>query len=138
MKYTHPTWGQKKILNIFQDSGANVILTERQIKQYLSLYFYDDRTEELYYKSTDLSTGHRICIDRDRLVLEANRDHHKDHRGADTIYESLRKTFFPVTRDTIRIICKNEIECNVCAQVKDLPKTTMKRKSIPATYPNSL
>ena len=56
------------------------------------------------------------------------------------MYESLRKTFYPVTRDVIRIIFKNEIECNTCAcaQIKDLPKTVLqKRKTIPATYPNS-
>ena len=94
MESMNPTWGPKLILKVFQDSRANVLITERQVKKYISLYFYDDRTEELYYMSTDLSTGHHICVERDRLVLEANRDHHKDHRGADTIYESLRKKFF--------------------------------------------
>ena len=42
-----------------------------------------------------------------------------------------------MTRDTIRISFKNEIDCNACAQVKDFPKTTLQRKPIPASYPNS-
>ena len=84
-KSMNPAWGPKKILKMFQDLGANMICTERQAKQYISLYFYDERTEDVYFKSADLSIGHRICIDRDRLVFEANKDHKKDHRGPDTV-----------------------------------------------------
>ena len=63
----------KQIISRFQESGRNFTCTERQVKNYISLYFYDERTDEVYYKSTDLTTGHRICITRERLVAEVRR-----------------------------------------------------------------
>ncbi|XP_076095375.1 uncharacterized protein LOC143066268 [Mytilus galloprovincialis] len=64
-------------------------------------------------------------------------NHKKDHRKADTIYEALRTTVFPVVRETIKILFKTEVKCQQCASAIDLPKTTTTRRPIPATYPNS-
>ena len=75
VKATNPAWGLKRILSMFQESGRNFTCTERQVKNYISLNFYDERTDEVYYKSTDLTTGHRICITRERLVAEVNKAH---------------------------------------------------------------
>ncbi|VDH94193.1 Hypothetical predicted protein [Mytilus galloprovincialis] len=64
-------------------------------------------------------------------------NHKKNHRKADTIYEALRTTVFPVVRETIKILFKTEVRCQQCASAIDLPKTTTTRRPITATYPNS-
>ena len=82
VKATNPAWGPKRIISRFQESGRNFTCTERQVKNYISLYFYDERTDEVYYKSTDLTTGHRICITRERLVAEVRRSLEVRHGGS--------------------------------------------------------
>ena len=133
-KQKNMQWGAKKILDSI---SLNSPMSERLVRKYLGQYFYDDETEKMYFKSTDLTTGHRRCLTRIEMVEAMISNHKQDHRASETIYESMRKMFFPVTRETIKSLYKTELKCTECTQVKELPKTTVKTKKIPATYPNS-
>ena len=46
-------------------------------------------------------------------------------------------TFYPVVRDTIILLFKENVRCKLCLSQASLPKTTLTRKTIRATYPNS-
>ena len=91
----------------------------------------------MYLRSTDLITGHRKCLTRQQFIDKIKEDHAKDHRGPETVYESSRKHFYPAVREHIKVVFKQEVHCVECSQVMDLPKTTLTRRPIPASYPNS-
>ncbi|CAG2206142.1 unnamed protein product [Mytilus edulis] len=131
-KEQNSKWGPKKII-----AELKLGLSERVVKTVLSQYFYDQNTDCLFRKSIDLNVHHRRCVSKNDLVNMIKENHKKDHRKADTIYEALRTTVFPVVRETIKILFKTEVKCQQCASAIDLPKTTTTRRPIPATYPNS-
>ena len=53
-KEENPNWGAKKILK-----ELHVAYSERSVKKFLSLYFYDAESKCLYRKSQDLNVNHR-------------------------------------------------------------------------------
>ncbi|VDI64442.1 Hypothetical predicted protein [Mytilus galloprovincialis] len=112
-------------------------VTERMIKKYIQLYFFDQETKQVYRRSESLNVGHRRCVTKSELIQIIKKNHETDHRKNDTIYETIRHAVFPVGRETIKILFKNEITCTSCNAAVELPKTTRTRRPIPATYPNS-
>lgn len=77
------------------------MFTERMVKKYLSFYFYDRESDAMYLKSTDLLVGHNKCLQKAELIEQIQKDHARDHRAAETIYESLRKEYYPVVRERL-------------------------------------
>ncbi|CAC5400989.1 unnamed protein product [Mytilus coruscus] len=71
------------------------------------------------------------------MIVEINNNHKTDHRKSDAIYETLRKSYFPVVRENTRLLFKQHVKCSQCLAAVDLPKTQITRKPIPATYSNS-
>ncbi|CAG2221742.1 unnamed protein product [Mytilus edulis] len=122
-KEQNSKWGPKKII-----AELKLGLSERVVKTVLSQYFYDQNTDCLFRKSIDLNVHHRRCVSKNDLVNMIKENHKKDHRKADTIYEALRTTVFPVVRETIKILFKTEVKCQQCASAIDLPKTTTTRR----------
>ena len=110
-KALNPTWGPKKLMKAV--SYHPNPCTERQGKHWIAQYYYNIETDEVYwcnYQHRHLYQ-HRVCLpNRDRTVLEVKKEHEKDHRGPDCVYETLRKLFFPVNRDLVRNIFRDEID----------------------------
>ncbi|CAC5416750.1 unnamed protein product [Mytilus coruscus] len=71
------------------------------------------------------------------MIVEINNNHKTDHRKSDAIYETLRKSYFPVVRENTRLLFKQHVKCSQCLAAVDLPKRQITRKPIPATYSNS-
>ncbi|CAG2204055.1 unnamed protein product [Mytilus edulis] len=71
------------------------------------------------------------------MIAEINVNHKIDHRKSDAVYETLRKSYFPVVRENTRLLFKQHIKCSTCLAAVDLPKTQITRRPIPATYSNS-
>ncbi|CAC5384828.1 unnamed protein product [Mytilus coruscus] len=61
------------------------------VKKFLSLYFYDQESKCIYKKSQDLNSNHRKCLDKEQLIHMINKNHMKDHRKFEAIYDCLRK-----------------------------------------------
>ncbi|CAG2216504.1 unnamed protein product [Mytilus edulis] len=131
LKEENPKWGPRKISEMVKG------VTERMIKKYIQLYFFDKETKQVYRRSESLNVGHRRCVTKSELIKIIKKNHETDHRKNDTIYETIRHAVFPVGRETIKILFKNEITCTSCNAAVELPKTTRTRRPIPATYPNS-
>ncbi|CAC5411140.1 unnamed protein product [Mytilus coruscus] len=70
------------------------------------------------------------------MIVEINNNHKIDHRKSDAIYETLRKSYFPVVRENTRLPFQHHVKCPQCLAAVDLPKTQITRKPIPATYSN--
>ena len=110
---------------------------ETSIRKYLSNFMFDQDTMSLYHRSTKVGESHRRVLTKDDMIAEINRNHRVDHRKSDAIYETLRRTYFPVVRESVRLLFKQNVKCSQCLSAVDLPKTERTRKPIPATYPNS-
>ncbi|CAC5373668.1 unnamed protein product [Mytilus coruscus] len=68
------------------------------------------------------------------MIVEINNNHKTDHRKSDAVYETLRKSYFPVVRENTRLLFKQHVKCSQCLAAVDLPKTQITRKPIAATY----
>ncbi|CAC5418806.1 unnamed protein product [Mytilus coruscus] len=66
-----------------------------------------------------------------------NKNHMKDHRKFEAIYDCLRSTVFHVVRESIKVLFKLNVNCQCCNNAVEIPKTTVLRRPIPATYANS-
>ena len=64
-------------------------------------------------------------------------DHDRDHRHAETIYGALRISYYPIVREKVKNLFKQHVNCLSCRKQMPLPKTSLTRKTILATYPNS-
>ena len=131
-KEINPNWGPKKLL-----SELKLGNTERTVKGMLSLYFYDSETEYLFRKSVDNNVHHRKCVSKEQLINMIRGNHMKDHRKVEAIYETLRMSVFPIVRENVKNLFKTKVNCEHCRTSVELPKTTLTRRPIPATYPNS-
>ena len=117
------------------EDGNYGSLNEQRIKKIIERFFYEDGA--LYYKSNELNVAHRKCISREELISKIAEEHSIDHRGPETIYESLRCSYYPIIRKTVLQLLRQTLECEYCARQNPLPKTTLVRRTIKATYPNS-
>jgi len=72
-------------------------------------YFFDDAENNIFRKSQDNESTHRRCVRKQELIERIKEDHAIDHRKADTIYESMRHTLFPVVRETVKVLFKTEV-----------------------------
>ena len=107
------------------------------MQQHLEKFFCDEKEERLFVKSTELSVRHRECVTKDQLVTLIFSDYDRDHRHAETIYETLRISYYPIVRETVKNLFKQHVNCLSCRKQIPLPKTSLMRKTILATYPNS-
>ncbi|CAG2208855.1 unnamed protein product [Mytilus edulis] len=131
-KEEHQNWGAKKIVD-----ELKVPFSDRMVKKFLSLYFYDQESKCIYKKSQDLNSNHGKCLDKEQLIHLINKTHMKDHRKYEAIYDCLRSTVFPVVRESIKVLFKLNVNCQCCNNAVEIPKTTVLRRPIPATYANS-
>ena len=132
LKEEHQKWGAKKILE-----ELKIGFSERMVKKCLSLYFYDQASKSMYRKSQDFNSNHRKCIDKEQMIATIRKNHMKDHRKSDAIYDCIRGSVFPAVRDNIKTLFKLHINCQGCNNTVEIPKTVLNRRPIPATYANS-
>lgn len=134
LKQKNPQWGANRI----KINCPNLDLgSDRHIRKRMETFFYDEDCDCIFFKSQDNKTGHRRCLKKEELVEMIRKNHDRDHRKSRAIYESLRDLYYPVAKESIELLFKQEIKCTLCAQAADLPKTQATRRPIPATYPNS-
>ncbi|CAC5422428.1 unnamed protein product [Mytilus coruscus] len=131
-KEEHQNWGAKKIVD-----ELKVPFSDRMVKQFLSLYSYDQESKCIYKKSQDLNSNHKECLYKEKLIDMISKNHTKDHRKYGAIYDCLRSTIFPVVRENINILFKLNVNCQCCNNAVEIPKTTVLSRPIPATYANS-
>ena len=102
LKEENPKWGRLKYQNKYQKSAkvkrkssSNCISLTAQIK--------------LFRKSQCLEISHRPCVTKEELIELIRENHRLDHRKGDTIYESLRRTVYPVVRETVLLLLRTEV-----------------------------
>ena len=88
-------------------------------------------------KSNELNENHLKRVTNEELIELLKGEHERDHRHAETCYSSLREKYYPVVRETIIALYKQFIKCQACEKQAPLPKTSLVRKTILATYPLS-
>jgi hypothetical protein len=132
LKSENPAWGAKRI-----KEELELQMGETSIRKYIANYIFDADTGSVFYRSSKVNEPHRRVLTKDEMISEINRNHCLDHRKSDAVYETLRKSYFPVTREYTRLLFKQNIECRKCLAAVDLPKTQRARRPIPASYPNS-
>ena len=139
LKALNARWGANKILTQIRANNPTGLDfgSERIVHKRLEHYFFDAESDSVFFKSHDNSVNHRQCLSKDELIDYIQKDHQKDHRKSRAIYESLRKAYYPVTKENIELLFKENVRCTECAQAADLPKTEPTRRPIPATYANS-
>lgn len=74
---------------------------------------------------------------KEKLTELLREEHERDHRHSETCYKSLRFAYYPVVRESEIALFKQHVKCTACARQAPLPKTTLTRRTILATYPNS-
>eukprot|EP00117_Sycon_ciliatum_P001358 scpid51373/ scgid5968/ Pol polyprotein; Reverse transcriptase/ribonuclease H; Integrase len=77
------------------------------------------------------------CVTRQSLIDLIISEHERDHRQGEACYNTLRANYYPVVRDTVLALFKTNVNCTACHRQAPLPKTTLTRRTILATYPNS-
>ncbi|CAG2217370.1 unnamed protein product [Mytilus edulis] len=107
-------------------------MSETSVRKYLANFLYDDDTCALYHRSTKIGDNHRRVLSKEEMIAEINANH-----KSDAVYETLRKSYFPVVRENTRFLFKQHVKCSKCLAAVDLPKTQITRRPIPATYSNS-
>ena len=137
LKAQHSTWGSRKILSTLSDQGRIVNLSERQIKRHLGNFFWSEPDKALFYRSSEVNVAHRKCLSKEELIEMLRQSHEVDHRRSETIYDTLRLTYYPIVRETVMLLFKKHVNCEACCRQAPLPKTSLVRKTIKATYPNS-
>lgn len=98
---------------------------------------FDIDTGCVFFRSSQVNKQHRRVLLKDELVAEIKRNHAVDHRKSDAVYQKIRKTYFPVTRENVGLLFKQTVECGKCLAAVDLPNTERTRRPIPTSYPNS-
>uniref|UniRef100_A0A8W8LLQ1 Integrase catalytic domain-containing protein n=1 Tax=Magallana gigas TaxID=29159 RepID=A0A8W8LLQ1_MAGGI len=132
VKADHPSWGAKRIKD-----EIGLQMGETTVRKHLSNFILDIDTGCVFFRSSKVNEQHRRVLSKDELVAEIKKNHAVDHRKSDAVYETIRKTYFPVTRENVRLLFKQTVECGKCLAAVDLPKTERTRRPIPASYPNS-
>ena len=81
------------------------------MQQHLDKIFLDEKEENLFVKSTELSVCHQECVMKDQLVTLIVCDHDRGHKHAKTIYETLWISYYPVIRETVKSLFKQHVNC---------------------------
>ena len=110
---------------------------ETSIRKYITNFMYDEETDAVFHRSNKVDEPHRRILSKEELCIHIEQNHKVDHRKSDAVYETLRKSYFPVVRENVKRLFKQTVNCSQCLSAVDLPKTQRTRKPIPATYPNS-
>ena len=134
-KAENPKWGKRRISQHL--ATMELTVSDPKVQQYVDKFLYDMESNQLYVKSTELNVSHRTCVTKDALVNLIIADHARDHRQAETIYESLCCSYYPVVRENIKVLFKQHVNCVLCRKQQPLQKTSLAQKTILATYPNS-
>ncbi|GFN93908.1 Pol polyprotein [Plakobranchus ocellatus] len=141
VKASNPRWGPSKIERNLKSLRHSITISQRMIKKYTALYFYDQETNGVYFRSTCPTSKHRRCLTKAEVILKIRENHASDHRKSDAIYASLRSDFYPIVRDNIKLLFNQHLHCIECVQTTGpptgVPWTFPTRKPIPASYPNS-
>ena len=132
LKNTNKNWGAKRI-----KEELALQMGETSIRKYMANFMYDEDTDSIFSRSNKVGDDHRKVLQKEELITQIQKNHAVDHRKSDAIYETLRKTYFPVVRENIRLLFKTNVKCTQCLTAVDLPKTERTRMPIPATYANS-
>ena len=93
--------------------------------------------DSLFYKSTELNENHRRCVTREELIELLQGEHERDNSLTETCYSSLCEKYYPMVRETIIASYQQFVKCYACEKQAPLPKTSLVRRTILATYSNS-
>lgn len=81
------------------------------VRKHFSNFILDIDTDCVFFRSSKVNEHHRRVLSKDELVAEIKKNHAVDHRKSDAVYDTIRKTYFPVTRENVRLLIKQTVEC---------------------------
>ena len=154
LKAQHSARSPRKIHSTLSDQGRSVNLSDLQVKRHhVGNIFWGEPEKALFYRSSEINVAHQKCLSKEELI-EMFKQSHKvdhlhsatlydtlrpevDHLHSDTLYDTLRLTYYPIVRETVMLLFKKHVNCEACCRQAPLPKTSLVRKTIKATYPNS-
>ena len=113
MKAKNPHWGKRRIHQHLQEVDG-VLVSESRVQQYCERFMYDEEEQCLFLKSTKLNVAHRRCVTKERLIELIIEEHARDHRQADSIYETLRCVTYPIVWETVAVLFKKNVMCSEC------------------------
>ena len=103
-KQQNPKWGARRISEFL-----HIDASEKKIKKILENYFFDACVGSLYRASKDNTVPHRRAVKKEELIKLIQKKHEIDHRRPDAIYESIRRSVFPVVRENVQLLYKQEV-----------------------------
>lgn len=111
-KYENPKWGPRRI-------AENLLggMSEKKIKKILENFFFDSSNGCIYRASKDNFNSHRRAVTKEELTGLIKKNHEIDHRRPDAMYETLRRTVFPVVRENIQVLFKTEVIFYICHMI---------------------
>ena len=112
-KSEHSNWGKRKIRKYLKSQQSTTV-SESQIQRYCTDFLYDCEEEQLYFRWTEVNTCHRRCVTREELIKRIQEEHGRDHHRAETLYESLRCSYYPVVRESVISLYKQRVVCHAC------------------------
>lgn len=111
-KCENPKWGSRRIAD-YMNGG----MSEKKIKKTLENFFFDSFNGCIYRASKDNVNSHRRAVTKDELTELIKKNHEIDHRRPDAIYETLRRTVFPVVRENIQVLFKTKVIFYICHMI---------------------
>jgi hypothetical protein len=139
LKANNPHWGASRVTQELQKDG--LMTTAAKVKTWIDKYFVDNKTKKLYLKPTKPFENHRLCLSKDELIKMIAENHALDHRAGRSIYNSLRRTYYPCNRDNVSILFDSKVlnNCEKCNRVNLITGSAAAKppKPVTATYPNS-
>lgn len=123
VKADHPSWGAKRIKD-----EIGLQMGETTVRKHLSNFILDIGTGCVFFRSSKVNEQHRRVLSKGELVAKIKKNHAVDHRKSVAVYEMIRKTYFTVTREKVRLFFKQTVECGKCLAAVDLPKTERTRR----------
>lgn len=91
-------WGAN---NIKDEMGPQMGGTT--VRKHLSNFILDIDTGCVFFRSSKVNKQHRRVMSKEELVAEIQKNH--------AVYETIRKTYFPVTRENVRLLFKQTVKC---------------------------
>lgn len=107
---------------------------ETTVRKHLSNFILDINTGCVFFRSSKVNEQHWKVLSKDGLVAEMKKSNAIDHRNSDAVYKTIRKTYFPVTREKGRLLFKHTVECGKCLAAVNLPKAERTTRPIPASF----
>ncbi|CAG2215647.1 unnamed protein product [Mytilus edulis] len=74
------------------------------------IFLYDEEFDSISYRSSTVTEFHRKVLSKGEYLEEIQKNHKTDHRKRDTVFETRRKSFFPVVRENFRLLFKLNIK----------------------------